>query len=56
MHALPGFLHALEEYNGAYQTKLGLRLLLLTCVRTCELRLATPDQFESARPVRTGTG
>ncbi len=27
------------------QTQLGLRLLLLTGVRTGELRLATPDQF-----------
>jgi integrase len=49
LHALPGFLHALQEYNGAHQTRLGLRLLLLTCARTCELRLAMPDQFDLER-------
>ncbi len=37
---------ALRNYGGASQTRLGLRLLLLTGVRTGELRLATPDQFD----------
>jgi integrase len=46
---LPGLLRAIEEYEGEYQTRLGLRLLLLTGVRTCELRLATPDQFDLER-------
>src|SRR3546814_10516756 len=31
------------------QTQLGIRLLLLTGVRTGELRLATPDQFDLNR-------
>lgn len=35
---LPEFLQALEKYDGAQQTKLALRLLLLTFVRTLELR------------------
>ena len=46
MDELPGLLQALEKYEGAYQTRLELRLLLLTGVRTCEMRLATPDQFD----------
>jgi integrase len=46
---LPRLLQAIEDYEGAYQTRRGLRLLLLTCVRTCELRLATPDQFDLER-------
>jgi integrase len=35
---LPEFLKKLEAYDGALQTKLALRLLLLTYVRTIELR------------------
>ena len=49
MDELPGLLRTIEKYNGAYQTRLGLRLLLLTGVRTCEMRLATPDQFDLER-------
>ncbi len=45
MPDLPEFLKALRNYQGRLQTQLGLRLLLLTGVRTGELRLATPDQF-----------
>ncbi len=45
MGELPELLHKLREYKGKLQTQLGLRLLLLTGVRTGELRLATPDQF-----------
>jgi len=46
MEELPTFLHTLRNYGGHESTKLGLRLLLLTGVRTGELRLATPDQFD----------
>lgn len=42
---LPAMLQILRKYPGKLQTQLGLRLLLLTGVRTGELRLATPDQF-----------
>ena len=35
---LPEFLHKLEAYDGALQTKLALKFLLLTFVRTTELR------------------
>jgi integrase len=49
MDELPGLLRAIEEYDGAQQTRLGLRLSLLTGVRTCEQRLATPDQFDLER-------
>jgi integrase len=37
---LPEFLQKLEDYDGHPVTKLALRLLLLTFVRTCELRAA----------------
>lgn len=37
---LPGYLRKLEGYDGTQQTKLALRLLLLTFVRTNELRAA----------------
>ncbi|MFL6531883.1 MAG: tyrosine-type recombinase/integrase, partial [Pseudomonas sp.] len=46
MDELPALMAALRNYGGASQTRLGLRLLLLTGVRTGELRLATPDQFD----------
>ncbi|MFL1416571.1 tyrosine-type recombinase/integrase [Pseudomonas fildesensis] len=46
MDELPGLMVALRNYGGANQTRLGLRLLLLTGVRTGELRLATPNQFD----------
>jgi len=39
-------LRALRGYCGMPQTQLGIRLLLLTGVRTGELRWATPDQFD----------
>jgi integrase len=38
---LPEFLQKLEAYDGAVQTKLAVKLLLLTFVRTTELRGAT---------------
>ena len=47
---LPEFLHKLRLYNPrGWQTQLGIRLLFLTGVRTGELRLATPDQFDLER-------
>lgn len=45
MPELPVMLQKLRLYPGKLQTQLGLRLLLLTGVRTGELRLATPEQF-----------
>ena len=46
MEQLPELLSKIRNYGGHLQTKLGLRLLLLTGVRTGELRYATPDQFD----------
>ncbi|CAI1728975.1 tyrosine-type recombinase/integrase [Serratia fonticola] len=45
MSELPEMLQTLRRYRGKVQTQFGLRLLLLTGVRTGELRLATPEQF-----------
>ncbi|WP_433915263.1 tyrosine-type recombinase/integrase [Pectobacterium actinidiae] len=49
MDELPTFLRTLRDYGGQETTKQGLRLLLLTGVRTGELRLAEPDQFDLKR-------
>ncbi|MGB5957806.1 tyrosine-type recombinase/integrase [Pseudomonas sp.] len=49
MEELPQFLGKLRAFRGSQQTQLGIRLLLLTGVRTGELRLATPDQFDLER-------
>ncbi|MDF2792436.1 tyrosine-type recombinase/integrase [Pseudomonas sp. SMSB3] len=49
MAELPPLLSKLRTYNGGQQTLLGIWLLLLTGVRTGELRLATPDQFDLER-------
>ena len=49
MPELPAMLQILRKYPGKLQTQLGLRLLLLTGVRTGELRLATSDQFHLAK-------
>lgn len=46
---LPELLRKLRRYGGTITTQLGIRLLLLTGVRTGELRLATPDQFDLER-------
>ncbi|MDH1440529.1 tyrosine-type recombinase/integrase [Pseudomonas sp. GD03721] len=46
LHELPDLLRKLRAYKGNITTQLGIRLLLLTGVRTGELRLATPDQFD----------
>lgn len=43
---LPGFLCALAAYDGHLQTKLAMRLLVLTFVRTGELRGAQWPEFE----------
>jgi integrase len=52
MDQLPEFLCKLHGYDGDINTQLGLRLLLLTGVRTGELRFATPDQFDLERGLR----
>jgi integrase len=49
MPELPQFLQILRKYPGFLKTQLAIRLLLLTGVRTGELRLATPDQFDLDR-------
>jgi len=49
MPELPLMLQTLRRYPGRLNTQLGVRLLLLTGVRTGELRLATPDQFDFER-------
>jgi integrase len=46
MDQMPQFLAKLQAYSGAETTILGLWLLLLTGVRTGELRYATPDQLD----------
>src|SRR3546814_8008901 len=44
---MPEFLQKLRLYNPrGWQTQLGVRLLFLTGVRTGELRLAEPEQFD----------
>lgn len=49
MHEIPTLLQKLRHYHGQLNTQLGIRLLLLTGVRTGELRLATPEQFDLER-------
>lgn len=49
MHEIPTLLQKLRHYPGQLNTQLGIRLLLLTGVRTGELRLATPEQFDMER-------
>jgi len=45
---LPGFLRALATYDGEPRTRLALRLMVLTFVRTTELRAARWDEFDFA--------
>lgn len=45
MSELPGFLKAINECSAKKRTLLAIKLLLLTGVRTGELRFAVPDQF-----------
>lgn len=44
---LPEFLSALEAYDGDPRTRLALRLMVLTFVRTIELRAARWSEFEN---------
>jgi integrase len=46
MAELPEFLQTLRKHRGQLTTQLAIRLLLLTGVRTGELRLAMPEQFD----------
>lgn len=46
---LPTFLRKIEEYDGEVQTRLALRLLALTFVRTNELRGATWAEIDLAK-------
>jgi integrase len=43
---LPGFLQALDSYDGDARTRIALRLVVLTFVRTTELRAARWSEFE----------
>jgi integrase len=43
---LTPFMNALESYDGDVATKLGLKLLILTFVRTAELRFSLWSEFE----------
>lgn len=45
MDELPELLKAMDHYRGDLQTLLGVKLLLLTGVRTGELRASMPNQF-----------
>lgn len=47
---LPAYLKKLEDYDGRPQTRLALRLLLLTFVRTTELRAARWDEVNWEKP------
>lgn len=49
MEQMPALLVKLHRYRGDLNTQLGLRLLLLTGVRTGELRSAVPKQFDLER-------
>ncbi|HRP94941.1 MAG TPA: tyrosine-type recombinase/integrase [Rhodocyclaceae bacterium] len=49
MEQMPALLAKLHRYGGDLTTQLGLRLLLLTGVRTGELRSAAPEQFDLER-------
>ncbi len=46
---LPEFLQKLEGYDGTFQTKLAVKLLLLTFVRTTELRAAEWTEIDLER-------
>ncbi|MGQ0697458.1 MAG: tyrosine-type recombinase/integrase [Panacagrimonas sp.] len=49
MPELPLMLQTLRRYRGRLNTQLGVRLLMLTGVRTGELRFATSEQFDLDR-------
>lgn len=44
---LPGFLRSLDAYDGDPRTAIALRLIVLTMVRTSELRAARWEEFEN---------
>lgn len=44
---LPGFLRGLDAYDGDPRTAIALRLIVLTMVRTSELRAARWEEFEN---------
>jgi integrase len=44
---LPAFLRAIEQYDGEQQTALGLKLVVLTFLRTTELRGSRWSEFEN---------
>jgi integrase len=44
---LPGFLRSIENYDGERQTALGLKLVVLTFLRTTELRAGRWSEFEN---------
>jgi len=44
---LPAFLRAIEHYDGDQQTALGLKLVVLTFLRTSELRAGRWSEFEN---------
>lgn len=46
---LPEFMEKLEVYDGELQTKLGLKLIILTMVRTTELRGARWEEIDLER-------
>lgn len=46
MPELPQFLQTLRKHRGCLNTQLAIRLMLLTGIRTGELRHATPDRFD----------
>lgn len=46
---IPAFLRALDEYNGQPTTVIAMKLIMLTFVRTKELRQATWDEFDFER-------
>jgi integrase len=47
LNELPNFLSALDAYDGDPRTRLALRLMVLTFVRTTELRSAKWQEFEN---------
>lgn len=53
MSVMPELMAAFTRYQGARQTILGLRLLLLTGVRTAELRFAERWQFDLKKGIWT---
>ncbi|MBU6339171.1 MAG: tyrosine-type recombinase/integrase [Rickettsiales bacterium] len=46
---LPKFLKSLEKYSGEHQTKLAFKLIILTAVRTIELRGARWEEIDFAK-------